>query len=213
MIRINLLPVEYRRGNRISPKVLATAFGSALCVAASVGWFGVVYFGELSRLEREESAVTAELAQKGKKARYYDGLDSNRKDYALRVQTIQDIGKSRRVWSKFCDELIDVVNNNGDTERHLAWFNSLQVKTDARSKAVTITMPGAVEGGVMAKVANLHQDIEAAPFYGDVESKTPPSGKMEVDDTRVPAESFEFQLEMKLKALVETKKGKTRRGR
>ena len=34
-------------------------------------------------------------------------LEANRKDYAERVQTIQQIGQSRRLWSKFCDELLD----------------------------------------------------------------------------------------------------------
>lgn len=203
MIRINLLPAEYRRGNRISPKVLATAFGSALAVAASIGWFGIVYFGELGQLERQDVAVTDELAQKKQKVGYFDKLEVNKKDYSARVQTIQDIGKSRRVWSKFMDELVDVVNNSGDTDRHLSWFDSLNVKTDKRSRAATITLPGAVQGDEMAKVANLHQDIELAPFFKDIESKTPPGGKRTFDKGRVPSESFAFQLQMTLKPMVE----------
>ena len=144
MIRINLLPAEYRRGNRISPKVLGVAFGSALAVAASIGWFGIVYFGELGQLEREDAAVTGELAQKRVKGTYYDKLEANRQDYTTRVQTIQDIGKSRRLWSKFLDELIDVTNNNGDTERHLAWFSGMTVKGDIK-KGPTVSMPASVQ--------------------------------------------------------------------
>lgn len=212
MIRINLLPVEYRRGNRISPKLLATAFGSALAVAASIGWFGIVYFGELGELERQDVAVTTELAQKKKKGEYYDKLEANRLDYSSRVQTIQDIGRSRRIWSKFVDELVDVVNNNGDAERHLAWFDSMTVRTDPRTRGTLITLPGLVQGADMAKIANLHRDIEAAPFFPDVASKTPPAGKVEFDKTRVPAESFRFQLQINLKPMVEpaptTRKGR-----
>ncbi len=204
MIRINLLPAEYRRGNRISPKLLATAFGSALAVAASIGWFGIVYFGELGELEREDVAITAELQQKRKKGEYYDKLEVNRVDYQTRVQTIQDIGRSRRVWSKFVDELVDVVNNNGDTERHLTWFDSMSVRTDQRSRAATITLPGSVQGNEMAKVANLHQDVEGAPFFNDVASKTAPGGKVDIDRTRVPAESFKFQLQLNMKPMIET---------
>ncbi len=204
MIRINLLPVEYRRGNRISPKLLATAFGSALAVAGSIGWFGIVYFGELGELERQDVTVTAELAQKKKKGEYYDKLEANRQDYTARVQTIQDIGRSRRVWSKFIDELVDVVNNNGDTERHLSWFESMAVRTDQRTRGATINLPGSVEGGEMAKVANFHQDIESSPLFADVLSKTAPGGKIEIDRTRVPAESFRFQLQLNLKPMVET---------
>jgi Tfp pilus assembly protein PilN len=209
MIRINLLPVEFRRGNRISPKVLATAFGSALAVAASIGWFGLVYFGELGELERQDVAITQELAQKKKKGEYYDKLEVNRQDYSTRVQTIQDIGKSRRVWSKFLDEMIDVVNNSGDTERHLSWFDSITVKTDQKLRGATITLPGAVQGADMGNVANLHQDVEQAPFMKDVASKSPPSGKQEVNKTRVPPESFKFSLQMQLKPMVaEAPKGK-----
>ena len=214
MIRINLLPVEYRRGNRISPKVLSAAFASALAVAACIGWFGLVYFGELGELQRVEVATTAKLTEKQNKAKYYDRLEANRKDYSARVQTIQSIGKSRRVWSKFLDELIDVANNGGDVERHLAWFDSLDVKTDSKTKAATISLPGSVEGGEMRRVANLHQDIERAAFYGDVNVKTPPNGKIDVDPDRVPAESFGFQLQLQMKPLVEPapKRGR-RRGR
>lgn len=202
MIRINLLPAEYRRGNRIPPKVLATAFGSALCVAASIGWFGVVYFGELGELERQDQAVTAELTQKKTKATYYDKLEVNRVDYATRVQTIQDIGKSRRVWSKFMDEMVDVVNNSGDSERHLSWFDGITVKTDKKNRAATVTLPGAVQGAEMSKVANLHEDVQRAPFYADVASKTAPGGKYAEDKSRVPADSFEFQLQMQFKPMV-----------
>jgi len=129
------------------------------------------------------------------------------------VQTIQSIGKSRRVWSKFLDELIDVVNSGGDVERHLAWFDNLSVKTDSRTKAATITLPGSVEGGEMAKVANLHQDLEHAPFYGEMAGKTPPSGKININPERVPAESFGFQLQLQMKPLVEPapKRGRGRR--
>lgn len=52
MIRINLLPVELRRGNRLAARVIVAAFASALAVSASVGWFGLVWFGDLARAEQ-----------------------------------------------------------------------------------------------------------------------------------------------------------------
>jgi hypothetical protein len=142
--------------------------------------------------------VAAELTEKQKRATYYDQLESNRKDYNNRVQTIQQIGKSRRLWSKFLDELIDVVNNDGDTERHLAWYDSMSVGGDPK-RGVTITMPGAVQGGEMARVANLHEDIEAAPFWREIQSKSDPGGKLDTDKNREPAESFRFTLQLQFK--------------
>ena len=62
MIRINLLPAELRRGNRLPPRVLAAAFGAALLCSAAVGWLGLVYFGDLARAEQELETAHAQLA-------------------------------------------------------------------------------------------------------------------------------------------------------
>lgn len=195
MIRINLLPVELRRGTAISTKLLVAMVASCLLVCAAVGWFGLVYFGDLGAIEAEEREMAAQLADKTKKGGYYDKLEANLKDYTNRVQTITDIGKSRRLWSKFCDELIDVVNNNNDIERHLGWFDSLTIKADPK-KGATVKLPGAVQGGEMFRVANLHEDLEAAPFVKDLIAKSQPGGKIDLDKTRTPAESFRFDLSM-----------------
>jgi len=48
MIRINLLPAELRGGNRLPPRVIAAALGAAVAMSAALGWFGVVYFGDLT---------------------------------------------------------------------------------------------------------------------------------------------------------------------
>ena len=61
MIRINLLPADLRRGNRLPPRVVAAAFGAALAVSAAVGWFGLVYFGDLTAMENSLQEVTAKL--------------------------------------------------------------------------------------------------------------------------------------------------------
>src|SRR5262245_15286113 len=98
MIRINLLPADLRRGNHLPAKVLGAAFGAALAVSGAIGWFGLVYFGDLGAAESALREEEAKLADRQKKVAYYELLDANKKDYALRVQTIQDIGKSRRVW-------------------------------------------------------------------------------------------------------------------
>jgi Tfp pilus assembly protein PilN len=198
MIRINLLPVELRHGNTLSPRVLITSFAAALVASAAVGWFGLVYFGDLGAMEARKAEVTAIAAEKAKLAGYYDKLAANKSDYQSRVQTIQDIGKSRRVWSRLLDEMIDVVNNNGDVDRHLAWFDGLSIKPDAK-KGTTVTMPGAVQGGEESRVANLHEDLESAPFASELAAKSDPGGRLKLTKERTPPEAFEFQLTMQFK--------------
>ncbi len=207
MIRINLLPVEMRRGNRLPARVIAAAFAAAVVSSASVGWFGLVYFGDLAAVEERLTGVDTQLSSMQGQLKYLTELESNKKDYAARVQTIQEIGKSRRLWSKFCDELIDIVNNNGDTERHLAWFSGVTVKTDAK-KGATVSMPGSVQGEEKARIANLHDDIAGASFAAEID-KSDPSFKLDIDKKRVPAESLEFPLVLQFKPPVaEVAKGK-----
>lgn len=194
MIRINLLPEEYRRGQRLSTKVFAAALGGVIMVCAAFGYFGMIYFGELGELQARHRIIAEDLQRKLQQAAYYDKLESQRKDYLQRVQTIQDIGKSRRLWTEFMDQLIDVVNNNGDTERHLAWFDSITIKEDRNGPS--ILLPGAVQGSEIARVANLHEDIESSPFARDIATKSDPGGKLELDKNREPPESFGFTLKV-----------------
>jgi Tfp pilus assembly protein PilN len=198
VIRINLLPADLRRGTRIPARVLAAALGSAIAVSAAVGWFGVVYFGELADAEQALVEATTKLADRTAKASYFDKLETNKKESALRVQTIQDIGKSRRSWSKFMDELIDVVNNNGDTERHLAWFDGMSVKTDPK-KGASVAMNCSVQGGDKARLANFHEDLEAAAFTAELEMKSDPTFKLESDPVRIPPLSLRFPLRLEFK--------------
>lgn len=206
MIRINLLPADLRRGNRIPAKVLAAAFGGAIAASAAVGWFGLVWFGDLGAAENRLAEVEAKLGEREKRVVYYDQLQANRKEYGGRVQTIQDIAKSRRLWSKFCDELIDVVNNNGDTERHLAWFDGMVVKTDPK-KGASVSLPGNVQEADKSRIANFHEDLEAAPFANELSAKTDPTFKLEIDKVRIPPQSLAFPLTLQFQSTVDDKKG------
>lgn len=200
MIRINLLPADLRRGTRLPAKVLAVAFGSALAVSASIGWFGLVWFGDLGAAEEKLEITEAKLADRQRKVVYVDQLEANKKDYSTRVQAIQDIGKSRRVWTKFLDELIDTVNNNGDIEKHLAWFGNLTVKSDAK-KGATVNMQCSVQGNEQDRLANFHDDLQAAPFGKEV-TRSDPQWTLKTDTARVPPTSLIFPLTLQFEPTV-----------
>jgi Tfp pilus assembly protein PilN len=200
MIRINLLPADLRRGTRLPAKVLAVAFGAALAVSASIGWFGLVWFGDLGNAEHRLEAAVGKLAERQKKLEYVDQLEANKKDYSARVQTIQDIAKSRRVWTKFLDELIDVVNNNGDVERHLVWFDDIVVRNDAK-KGATVAMKTSVQGPEQSRLANFDDDLAAAPFGKDV-TRSDLSWKLKTDDARVPPQSLFYALQLQFQPTV-----------
>jgi hypothetical protein len=200
MIRINLLPADLRRGTRLPAKVLAVAFASALAVSASIGWFGLVWFGDLGAAEGRLEAAESKLADRQKKVSYVDLLDANKKDYGARVQAIQDIGKSRRVWTRFLDELIDVVNNNGDSERHLAWFDSITVKNDPK-KGAEVSLQCSLQGAEVDRLANFDDDLRDAPFGKEV-TRSDPTYKRAEEPTRVPPESLVFPMKLQFQPTV-----------
>ena len=195
MIRINLLPEEYRRSERTSPKIFAATLLGVILVCSSFGWFGFVYLGELGNLDVEESAVSEELSSKNKQAAYHDALVKEKGEFERRSDTIQTIGGSRILWTEILDEMIDVVNNEGDTERHLAWFKSVSTRPgDGKKLGPTVTMPGWVQGDSLKKVADFHEDFEHSRFAGDISTKSAPSGVVETDGKRIPPEALFFNL-------------------
>jgi len=204
MIRINLLPADLRRGNRLPPRVLAAAFGAALLISAAIGWFGLVYFGDLAAAEQELASVTGQLNSRTGKVAYHDQLVANQKEYALRVQTIQEIGNGRRIWTRFMDDLIDTVNNSGHTDRHLAWFDGVTVKGDPK-KGSSLKMPGNVEGDESDRVANFHEDLAAASFAQELKSKSDPVWQLEMDESRIPAAFLRFPMELQFQPTVKKK--------
>jgi Tfp pilus assembly protein PilN len=206
MIRINLLPADLRRGTRLPAKVLAVAFGSALAVSASIGWFGLVWFGDLGNAENRLEVAVQKLADRQTKLAYVDHLEANKKDYGARVQTIKDIAKSRRVWTKFLDELIDVVNNNGDVERHLVWFDDISVKNDPK-KGATVSMKTSVQGAEQSRLANFDDDLAAAPFGKEV-VRSDLGWKLSTEENRVPPASLRYALTLQFQPAIKDTKPK-----
>lgn len=206
MIRINLLPDELRRSERSSPKVFAATLLAVILVCSTVGWFGYVYFGELSELEVEHRQVDEMLTAKNEAAAYHDALVAERAAYQNREATIRKIGISRMLWTEFMDQLIDLVNNEGNTARHLAWFGSAQVSDGGDRAGPIVVLPGQVQGGSLNKVANFHEDMEGAPFFPDVAYKSLPSGELKIDAKRNPPESYAFGLQLTFKPASEWRK-------
>ncbi len=200
MIGINLLPEAYRRPERTSPKVFAAALSGVILVCSSIGWFGMVYFGDLDRMVIKHRGITETLSGVEKRAKLYDDLVQERKDFSKRADTIKNIAKGRRVWVKLLDELIDVVSNDGNIDRHVAWFGSIMVRgsRDGR-KGPNIQMPAHVQGNDIRKIANLHDDVERAEFFADMEEYNPPAGVKDVREGLFPPESFSFSWKWQMK--------------
>lgn len=201
MIHINLLPDAYRKPERTSPKVFAAALVGVIAVCSSLGWFGMVYFGDLDKVVVRHKSVEETLSGVNKRADLYTKLVQEEKEFSKRSTTIKSIAKGRKLWTKFMDEFITVITNDGNYERHVAWFNSIQVRGSRDNrKGPSIVLPGAVQGSDIRRIANLHDDVEKSEFFADIAEFSPPSGVKKVDAGLFPPESFTFSWKWRFMA-------------
>lgn len=147
MIHINLLPESYRKPERTSPKVFAAALIGVIMVCSSLGWFGMVYFGELREVGSEHKDIDETLNGVNDRAALHTKLEQEQQDFSKRSGTITSIAQANMSWTKFMDELITVVTNDGNYERHVAWFSSIQVRSSRDGKVGADGHPSGIGAG------------------------------------------------------------------
>lgn len=202
MIHINLLPQEYRRRERTSIKVFSTVMASVVVVCTSLGYFGHVYLNEYKKIESERMQQQEKLDGLQKLAAYDDALVSEAAEYQRRSQTIQKIANSRLLWTKVLDQFVDIVNNNGDTGRHMAWFQNLSTRSDGgRFGGPSLSLQAMIATDQYAKQANFLDDIQAhEEFYQDMAQTTVPGGRVQTTKGKTPDKAISFRLDLAMKA-------------
>jgi hypothetical protein len=204
MIRINLLPEEYRKSTRTPLKLMASIAAIVAVNAGLTAWLGYVHFNVELQVEGEKSTVQSEMGGLKPQLDYFAALDGESRQYKSREQTLSSITKSRICWTKKLDELIDVCSRGGDGERHLVWFDDLQVVQNLDPKAKvpgTVSAAGHSGSDKFAQVANFLEDLEGSSFITDFEPPAAPEGTQTlVDETLVPPVAWAFPMKLKMKA-------------
>ena len=199
MIRINLLPEEYRRKEKTSFKIFFATLAGALVVSACAGVFAYIWFGTLTEVRKKRATLEENYQVLVPQAAYDDMLRAEKQDFAVREKTIKEIRRNRISWTRKLDQFIDVVNNNGDDERHLAWFGSLEISPGklGKKKGFNMNLAGYCAGNDLGKVANLFDDIVQSDFFQGFVSINEPSGRVQkVQKDLDPPESVAFPLKM-----------------
>jgi hypothetical protein len=203
MIRINLLPEEFRKKARTPVKLVLALAAAATVNAGLVTWWAFQAFGVQAEIESEAASLQTEMDGLTPQVTYYTSLDSEAKAYKTRENTLSSITSSRISWTKKLDELIDIVNRGGNGQRHMVWFDDLQVAqaTDARAKSAgTFKANGHSGSEKFAQVANFLEDVETSTFITDFLPPSPPEGSQsQQDDSLVPSVAWSFPLALTLK--------------
>lgn len=203
MIRINLLPDEYRRRNRTPLKLMAAMVAAAVLNAGLVTWLAYLHFGVAAEVDSERAVLQTELDGLNPQVKYHKSLDAEKKLYSMRESTLSDITKNRVSWTRKVDELINVINDGDQSKRHLVWLDDLTVQQqqDPRTKTYgSVRAAGHSGSDNFAHVANFLDDLENSTFIDDFEKPAPPEGtEARIDKELIPASVWAFPLSVALR--------------
>jgi Tfp pilus assembly protein PilN len=204
MIRINLLPEEYRRKNRTPLKMMLTVSAGVAANGVLLAWYAWLALGVAAEIESERGVLQTELDGLNPQVEYHKALDGEQKRYAAREKTLAGITASRINWTRKVDELITVINSGGEGGRHFVWLDDLTVQQTINERTGTAgSLKAAGHSGSdnFAQVANFLEDLENSPFIEDFLPPAPPEGTQTlVDNELIPPVVWAFPLALDIKA-------------
>jgi Tfp pilus assembly protein PilN len=204
MIRINLLPEEYRRKQRTSVRVLALLVAVAVINGALGSWYAWLAFGVSNEIESERAVLQTEMDGVTPQVEYHKSLDSEKKRFAGREEALAKITKTRILWTKKIDQLVTVINTGGDGKRHMVWLDDVVVVQNADPKGKSggsLKANGHSGSEQFEQVANFLEDLERSPFLEDFLPPSPPEGTQQPPDEDLePSVVWNFPLKLDLKS-------------
>lgn len=210
MIHINLLPEEYRRRARTPIKITMAVAGVIATNALLLVWFSWLALGVKAEIDSERQVLQTELDGLTPQVNFHKSLESERKSFAAREETLAEITGSRINWTRKVDELVTVINSGGGGERHYVWLNDLNVAqstADAKAKSAgSLRASGHSGSDKFDQIANFLEDIESSPFIEDFLPPAPPAGTQASEDKElIPAVVWSFPLQIEIKTLEQRK--------
>ena len=163
MIRINLLPEEYRRKQRTPVKLMLAVTGAVAVNASLLAWWCWAAFGVAAEIRTERSVLQTDLDGLKPQVAYHKSLETESRQYKAREDALAEITRSRISWTRKLDEFIDVVNRGDGGNRHLIWLDDLTVtqETDPRrNTSGSFKAAGHSGSDKFAHVANFLRNTE-----------------------------------------------------
>jgi len=209
MIRINLLPDEYRKRTRMPAKRMAAIAAAVAINASLLAFWGQLHFAVANEIEGVYSGHQLDMDGLKPQVDYHDALATEIKLFSSREKTLSDITKNRVLWTRKMDQLIDVVNAGNDVD-HFVWFDDANAQTQrARSGRATksygsfeaIGHSGSDKWDRMANFLDDVVDKDLTSFIDDFDTLNRPQGrKNDSDDGLIPAVNWVFPLKLTLRS-------------
>ncbi len=207
MIRVNLLPQEYRKAEATPLKQFFATVGAVVLAALAGTVWAFIYFGSLEPMIKERDDLKQRITDQKAGLDRVKKLDTRVKELKAQYNKIDEVAKNRVVWSRKLDELWEVVVSPKQPGRYEAWLKGLtcQVATGGPKVTIggTVQFAGVSAGAQVTRLSDFHEDIGTSAFFHDFQKITPPFGTREElpGDDRDPKEGWTFNFTMSLKSL------------
>ena len=113
MILINLLPDQYRKRGGTPIKLLAGVAASVAVNGVAIAWYAWLALGVSAEIQSEHDVLQTELDGLTPQVNYHRALETERKSFAAREETLASITTNRINWTRKVDQLIDVIHSDG----------------------------------------------------------------------------------------------------
>ena len=148
MIKINLLPPEYRVKERTPlPMMMGILGGVAVCALAVFGflYMRLVMLHETNLELQSETKKRDDLAIQ---AKVFDELEREQKALDALTTTVKKLEQSRYMWGRAIDELSMVIDDAGKQKVH-SWITSLDFDMPLQQQAAARTGVSIAPGGTI----------------------------------------------------------------
>ncbi len=200
MIKVNLLPPEYRKVERTPILRFVVILCGVVLSASAIGAFLYVHFGVLVKTVSDREKLEETYLVKKVGADRSRLLEREAREYKKRRATIEKIGRTRMLWSRKLDQLCDVINNGGDIKRHEVWLSQIKTLPPQGKSPGGLYIKGLSGGSEIHRLSDFHLDLKNSEFFKDFASIDNPEGKVEhFSDDRVPNTAWAFDFSMLLK--------------
>ena len=212
MIRIDLLPPEYRRAESTAPAIFLGTIGLVLFACSALAGCAYAWFGIVGEARGKVEQAQEQLENMKPRAQYSDRLEVEKKEFSARLDHIKQFSDGRVLWTKKLDKLASIVDSPPEPYQYTIWLDSMQMEM-ASGRRMGLTMKGSSETAEIRRISNYHSTLQTKPFFDGFEAISNPTAKVAIDEDFSPKESceFEFKLDLVDSGAKDKKKGAKRR--
>lgn len=206
MIRVNLLPQEYRKAEATPLKQFFATAGAAVVAALAIVAWVTVRFGVLESKRQDLENVKGTVKSQEEQVKAAKDLAAWLGEYKNQYDKIDKVTESRLVWSRKMDEFWEIVVSPKVPGRYEVWLKTLGCKVQNTQKVGgDIQFAGVSAGPQMFKMSDFHEDLKTSDMYKEFADITYPYGTREPlpGQNREPTEGWTFNFTMLIKPFKE----------